>query len=151
MAAQGATLQNYNNELVKCVDDLKEKREEVNKAILKDVRPLCFSVGSSSFAAARERGCRRMAAESEGEGEGAAAAAPGGQQPWEKSPRPFATRATLSQRGAARLRAKPRPARPHAPRTAAARWRWMPSARPRPGWGSLQPGSPMGNRVGAAG
>merc|ERR1711998_519938 len=35
-AAQGATLQNYNNELVKCVDDLKEKREEVNKAILKD-------------------------------------------------------------------------------------------------------------------
>ena len=30
--------QNYNNELVKCVDDLKEKREEVNKAILKDVR-----------------------------------------------------------------------------------------------------------------
>jgi hypothetical protein len=37
MAAQGATLQNYNNELVKCVDDLKEKREEVNKAILKDV------------------------------------------------------------------------------------------------------------------
>ena len=31
MAAQGATLQNYNNELVKCVDDLKEKREEVNK------------------------------------------------------------------------------------------------------------------------
>ena len=38
MAAQGATLQNYNNELVKCVDDLKEKREEINKAILKDVR-----------------------------------------------------------------------------------------------------------------
>ena len=36
MAAQGATLQNYNNELVKCVDDLKEKREEINKAILKD-------------------------------------------------------------------------------------------------------------------
>ena len=31
-------MQNYNNELVKCVDDLKEKREEVNKAILKDVR-----------------------------------------------------------------------------------------------------------------
>ena len=30
MAAQGATLQNYN--LVKCVDDLKEKREEVNKS-----------------------------------------------------------------------------------------------------------------------
>ena len=31
MAAQGATLQNYNNELVKCVDDLKEKREDANK------------------------------------------------------------------------------------------------------------------------
>ena len=46
MAAQGATLQNYNNELVKCVDDLKEKREEVNKAILKDVRtqPPAFSL-----------------------------------------------------------------------------------------------------------
>ncbi len=41
MAAQGATLQNYNNELVKCVDDLKEKREEVNKAILKDVSAGC--------------------------------------------------------------------------------------------------------------
>ena len=38
MASKGATLQNYNNELVKCVDDLKEKREEINKAILKDVR-----------------------------------------------------------------------------------------------------------------
>ena len=55
MAAQGATLQNYNNELVKCVDDLKEKREEVNKAILKDVRAnrssavtavLCWARGS---------------------------------------------------------------------------------------------------------
>jgi len=31
-----ATLQNYNNELVKCVDDLKEKREEINRAILKE-------------------------------------------------------------------------------------------------------------------
>ena len=29
MAAQGATLQDY--KLAKCVDDLKEKREEVNK------------------------------------------------------------------------------------------------------------------------
>mmetsp|Transcript_17345 Transcript_17345/g.53095 ORF Transcript_17345/g.53095 Transcript_17345/m.53095 type:complete len:110 (-) Transcript_17345:870-1199(-) len=36
MAQQGATLQNYNNELVKCIEDLREKREEVNRQILKD-------------------------------------------------------------------------------------------------------------------
>jgi Sjoegren syndrome nuclear autoantigen 1 len=36
MAQQGATLQNYNNELVKCIEDLREKREEVNRAMLKD-------------------------------------------------------------------------------------------------------------------
>ena len=36
MANQGASLQNYNNELVKCVEDLREKREEVNRQILKD-------------------------------------------------------------------------------------------------------------------
>eukprot|EP00743_Colponemidia_sp_Colp-15_P000982 GILK01001085.1.p1 GENE.GILK01001085.1~~GILK01001085.1.p1 ORF type:complete len:131 (+),score=27.82 GILK01001085.1:58-393(+) len=36
MASQGATLQNYNNELVKCIEDLREKREEVNKQILKE-------------------------------------------------------------------------------------------------------------------
>jgi len=36
MSAQGATLQNYNNELVKCIEDLREKREEVNKQILKE-------------------------------------------------------------------------------------------------------------------
>ena len=35
-AQQGATLQNYNNELVKCIEDLREKREEVNKHILKE-------------------------------------------------------------------------------------------------------------------
>ena len=34
MAQQGATLQNYNNELVKCIEDLREKREEVNRQIL---------------------------------------------------------------------------------------------------------------------
>ena len=32
MAQQGATLQNYNNELVKCIEDLREKREEVRRA-----------------------------------------------------------------------------------------------------------------------
>ncbi len=31
MAQQGSSLQNYNNELVKCIEDLKEKREEVNR------------------------------------------------------------------------------------------------------------------------
>ena len=34
MASQGATLQNYNNQLVKCIEDLREKREEVNRQIL---------------------------------------------------------------------------------------------------------------------
>merc|ERR1711998_568527 len=36
MTQQGATLQNYNNELVKCIEDLREKREEVNKSIATD-------------------------------------------------------------------------------------------------------------------
>mmetsp|Transcript_25509 Transcript_25509/g.59270 ORF Transcript_25509/g.59270 Transcript_25509/m.59270 type:complete len:112 (-) Transcript_25509:57-392(-) len=35
MAAKGASLQNYNNELVKCIEDLREKREEVNRQILR--------------------------------------------------------------------------------------------------------------------
>merc|ERR1712032_1419930 len=36
MAQQGASLQTYNNELVKSIEDLREKREEVNRQILKD-------------------------------------------------------------------------------------------------------------------
>jgi len=36
MAGQGASLQNYNNELVKCIEDLREKREEVHRQILRD-------------------------------------------------------------------------------------------------------------------
>ncbi len=36
MAGQGASLQNFNNELVKCIDDLREKREEINRQLLKD-------------------------------------------------------------------------------------------------------------------
>ena len=32
-SASGATLQNYNNELVKCIEELRDKREEVNKQI----------------------------------------------------------------------------------------------------------------------
>jgi Sjoegren syndrome nuclear autoantigen 1 len=30
------SLQNYNNELVKCIEDLREKREEINRQILKE-------------------------------------------------------------------------------------------------------------------
>lgn len=33
MSQQGATLHNYNNELVKCIEDLRKKRKEVNKQI----------------------------------------------------------------------------------------------------------------------
>ncbi|KAJ9530856.1 hypothetical protein QJQ45_028822, partial [Haematococcus lacustris] len=36
MAAQGAALQSQNNELVKCIDDLREKREEIIKQIKDD-------------------------------------------------------------------------------------------------------------------
>ncbi len=36
MASKGTSLQNYNNELVKCIEDLREKREELNRAILRD-------------------------------------------------------------------------------------------------------------------
>ena len=36
MAGQGASLQNYNNELVKCIEDLRKKREEINMVILKE-------------------------------------------------------------------------------------------------------------------
>ena len=33
---QGSSLQGFNKELVKCIEDLREKREELNKLILKD-------------------------------------------------------------------------------------------------------------------
>merc|ERR1712146_783571 len=36
MTQQGATLQNYNNELVKCIEELREKREELNRSIAAD-------------------------------------------------------------------------------------------------------------------
>lgn len=36
MAAQGASLQNYNNELVQCIEDLREKREQISRQIQKD-------------------------------------------------------------------------------------------------------------------
>eukprot|EP01029_Cantina_marsupialis_P024768 TRINITY_DN6436_c0_g1_i1.p3 TRINITY_DN6436_c0_g1~~TRINITY_DN6436_c0_g1_i1.p3 ORF type:complete len:112 (-),score=36.95 TRINITY_DN6436_c0_g1_i1:1274-1609(-) len=36
MSQQGSTLQSYNNELVKCIEDLREKREEVNRQILRE-------------------------------------------------------------------------------------------------------------------
>jgi len=48
MAAKGASLQNYNHELVRCISDLREKREEVNRSLLRDeVR------GAAARAAAR--------------------------------------------------------------------------------------------------
>jgi len=34
--ALSSPLQNYNNELVKCIEDLREKREEINRQILKE-------------------------------------------------------------------------------------------------------------------
>jgi len=36
MSAKGASLSNYNQELVRCIEDLREKREEVNRSILRD-------------------------------------------------------------------------------------------------------------------
>lgn len=36
MAGQGASLQNYNNELVKCIEDLRDRRETINREILND-------------------------------------------------------------------------------------------------------------------
>ncbi|RYH19939.1 hypothetical protein EON65_25175 [archaeon] len=36
MANQGASLQNYNNELVKCIEDLRERRNEISRSIVKD-------------------------------------------------------------------------------------------------------------------
>ena len=38
MSTQGASLQNYNNELVKCLQDLRGKRENVHKEILNEER-----------------------------------------------------------------------------------------------------------------
>ena len=34
MANQGDKLKNFNNQLVKCIEDLREKREEVNRQII---------------------------------------------------------------------------------------------------------------------
>eukprot|EP00163_Fabomonas_tropica_P013650 TRINITY_DN251_c0_g1_i2.p2 TRINITY_DN251_c0_g1~~TRINITY_DN251_c0_g1_i2.p2 ORF type:complete len:115 (-),score=43.19 TRINITY_DN251_c0_g1_i2:160-504(-) len=34
--SSGAALQNYNNELVKCIEDLREKRDEVQRQISKE-------------------------------------------------------------------------------------------------------------------
>ena len=35
MAAQGASLQTYNNELVKCIEDLRTRREDVHRDIIR--------------------------------------------------------------------------------------------------------------------
>ena len=37
MASAGATLQNYNNDLVRCIEELREKREELNRSDRKSV------------------------------------------------------------------------------------------------------------------
>lgn len=47
MAQQGATLQNYNNELVKCIEDLREKREEASEGSTRVRLP--DSVGNSGM------------------------------------------------------------------------------------------------------
>ncbi|CAG9465580.1 unnamed protein product [Pedinophyceae sp. YPF-701] len=36
MAAQGAALQNHNNELVRCIEDLREKRGEIDRQVRED-------------------------------------------------------------------------------------------------------------------
>merc|ERR1712070_489150 len=36
MGSEGSTLQNYDNELVGCIEELREKREELNKSIAAD-------------------------------------------------------------------------------------------------------------------
>eukprot|EP00002_Diphylleia_rotans_P039870 TRINITY_DN9357_c0_g1_i1.p1 TRINITY_DN9357_c0_g1~~TRINITY_DN9357_c0_g1_i1.p1 ORF type:complete len:111 (+),score=28.63 TRINITY_DN9357_c0_g1_i1:62-394(+) len=36
MSQQGATLQNYNNELVRCLEELRTRREEVHRQILRE-------------------------------------------------------------------------------------------------------------------
>lgn len=36
MASQGASLQTYNNELVKCLEDLREKRQSLNNEIMQE-------------------------------------------------------------------------------------------------------------------
>ncbi len=38
MAQSGASLQNYNNELVKCLQDLKQKRDTVHKEMINEER-----------------------------------------------------------------------------------------------------------------
>ena len=48
MAQQGSSLQNYNNELVKCIEDLKEKREEARPHFSFLFQP-CFPFISTVF------------------------------------------------------------------------------------------------------
>ena len=38
MSQQGAALQSFNNELVKCVEDLRQKREDLSKQIEQETR-----------------------------------------------------------------------------------------------------------------
>jgi Sjoegren syndrome nuclear autoantigen 1 len=36
MAAQGASMQNYNNQLISCLEELKDQRDELNSQILRE-------------------------------------------------------------------------------------------------------------------
>jgi sjoegren syndrome nuclear autoantigen 1 len=36
MAAKGQSMQGYNAELIKCIEDLRSKREELNRTLLRD-------------------------------------------------------------------------------------------------------------------
>mmetsp|Transcript_17219 Transcript_17219/g.30367 ORF Transcript_17219/g.30367 Transcript_17219/m.30367 type:complete len:112 (-) Transcript_17219:318-653(-) len=70
MAQQGASLQNYNNELVKCIEDLREKREEINRSILKDEEEKAkiqkdLSILTDRLSKVNESLAKRVAARSE--------------------------------------------------------------------------------------
>mmetsp|Transcript_34278 Transcript_34278/g.107561 ORF Transcript_34278/g.107561 Transcript_34278/m.107561 type:complete len:115 (+) Transcript_34278:55-399(+) len=60
MAQAGATLQNYNNDLVRCIEELREKREELNRSVAADEEEKGASVAhtfadSAALAATRLR------------------------------------------------------------------------------------------------
>jgi len=63
-------LQNYNNELVKCIEDLREKREEINRSILKDEEEKAkiqkdLSILTDRLSKVNESLAKRVAARSE--------------------------------------------------------------------------------------
>ena len=50
MSSSSGNLTTYNSELVKCIEDLREQREELNRGILKDeeekakIQKVCFNL-----------------------------------------------------------------------------------------------------------